>query len=879
MKKWTTQAESRLAEYLGERAAREGFQGEDAAELKDDLRRHIHEELEPFPGEAIGLTQLNQVLGRLDDGYRPGMEPVVSPVASPVVSPVVSPGAGWRRWLWRFMSWTFGVVLPLLVLLFEMAAHFCGGVFFDPVPTVWHALLLATVPGLNAWLLLGGRGACEHGRGLGAGVALVVALFYGVLFLPILHFSIIALVAFGLGVLSLTPVLAAIQTWWIGRQVWTHLPNPARFLLGRRRSMVATVVVLLVLEGPALWTRFNLLAALADEGPTPAAITRLRWFHSERTLLKACYEGNRGTAFATDIAGWLTSAWRIPAATVGLDSFQTLPSERVRDVFFRVTGKPFNSLGPPATRVGRGLMAGLDPLEDVEFDSYIGGDEVAVRMKALDLAESRFDGHVDAVSRIGYGEWTMVFKNGARVPREARCQVRLPLGGRVSRLTLWVHGEPREAAFSTVGKVKAAYREVAVVQRRDPVLVTMVAPDTVMVQCFPVPEQGEMKIRLGVTAPLDGRRWELPRIIERNFGLAGNLEHALWLQGNCGFDVAGGEAPLASATDGPAHSLNATLKPACLVAAGLTWVVDPLPATPAVVWCEDDHAPPEERFLIREPVTVTRPAIIGKRIVVIDGSASMAAVRERVSQMVSSAPPGDLTLLLADDTARPVTAAELAEYRFSGGRDNEPALREAIRLAKSSGGGRIVWLHGPQAVKLSQSESLQQLLERGTARPVIEECALVPGPNRLMETLYHSGCLCRLPELPHGSGQLGPYLDAQRNERQVPGWQWRRAATREGLPGQQVWDHLARVWAAATVAGEGTPADPDARSALAANYQLVTPLSGAVVLETQAQYDAHGLTPGDPSASPQVPNIPEPATGLLILLTLTAAALRRRRAA
>jgi hypothetical protein len=182
-------------------------------------------------------------------------------------------------------------------------------------------------------------------------------------------------------------------------------------------------------------------------------------------------------------------------------------------------------------------------------------------------------------------------------------------------------------------------------------------------------------------------------------------------------------------------------------------------------------------------------------------------------------------------------------------------------------------------VKLSQSESLQQLLERGTARPVIEECALVPGPNRLMETLYHSGCLCRLPELPHGSGQLGPYLDAQRNERQVPGWQWRRAATREGLPGQQVWDHLARVWAAATVAGEGTPADPDARSALAANYQLVTPLSGAVVLETQAQYDAHGLTPGDPSASPQVPNIPEPATGLLILLTLTAAALRRRRAA
>lgn len=864
MKKWTTQAEARLAEYLSERAAREGFQGEDAAELKDDLRRHIHEEVERTPAEAIGLMQLNQVLGGLDDGYRPPAMAATQPAAS--------------RSRWRFLSWTFGVVLPLLVLVFEMAAHFCGGVFFDPVPTVWHALLLATVPGLNAWLLRGGPGACEHGLGLGAGVALVVAVFYGLLFLPILHFSVIALVAFGMGMLSLTPVLAAIQTWRIGRQLWTNLPHPARFLLGRRRSMVATALVLLVLEGPALWTRINLHLALADDRPTPAAITRLRWFHSERTLLKACYEGNRGASFATDISGWLTSAWRLPAATVGLARFETLPSEPVREVFFRVTGKPFNSLNPPATRVGSGFMARVDPLEEVEFDSYVGGDEVAVRLKELDLAESRFDGHVEMASRIGYGEWTMVFKNGARVPREARCQVRLPRDGHVSRLTLWVNGEPREAAFSTVAKVKAAYREVAVVQRRDPVLVTMVGPDTVMVQCFPVPAEGEMKIRLGITAPLDGRRWELPRIIERNFGFAGRLEPALWLQGNCGFEVTGGETPLAASADGPGRSLTATLKPEYLTARNLVWLVEPPPATPAVVWCEDHHAKPEERFLIREPATVTRPALSGKAIVVIDGSAAMAAVKDRILKMVD-APGGELILLLADDTARQVTAPELAKYRFTGGRNNEPALREAIHLAKANGGGPIIWLHGPQAVKLTQSEALRQLLERGTTHPVIEECTLVPGPNRLLEALYRTGCLRRLPDLGDHHEHLGTYVAAMRRERQGPGWQWRRATSRDGLPGQEVWDHLARVWAAAAVADEASPTGETARSVLAANYRLVTPLSGAVVLETQAQYDAAGLTPGDPSAAPQVPNIPEPATAVLVLLSLTAAALRRKRTA
>ena len=141
-----------------------------------------------------------------------------------------------------------------------------------------------------------------------------------------------------------------------------------------------------------------------------------------------------------------------------------------------------------------------------------------MRLKDLDLAESRFDGHVDGASRIGYGEWTMVFSNGSR-PAEGS-----PLPGETAarrpgfRLTLWVNGEPREAAFSTVSKVKAAYKAVAVVQRRDPVLVNVVGPDTVMVQCFPVPAHGEMKIRFGVTAPLDGGRWELPRIVERNFG-------------------------------------------------------------------------------------------------------------------------------------------------------------------------------------------------------------------------------------------------------------------------------------------------------------------------------------------------------------------------
>ena len=63
----------------------------------------------------------------------------------------------------------------------------------------------------------------------------------------------------------------------------------------------------------------------------------------------------------------------------------------------------------------------------------------------------------------------MVCKTQARNPHEARCQIRLPRGGHVTRLTLWVNGEPREAAFNAVSKVKSAYKAVAVVEQDRPV--------------------------------------------------------------------------------------------------------------------------------------------------------------------------------------------------------------------------------------------------------------------------------------------------------------------------------------------------------------------------------------------------------------------------
>lgn len=96
--------------------------------------------------------------------------------------------------------------------------------------------------------------------------------------------------------------------------------------------------------------------------------------------------------------------------------------------------------------------------------------------------------------------------------------------------------------------------------------------------------------------------------------------------------------------------------------------------------------------------------------------------------------------------------------------------------------------------------------------------------------------------------------------------------------GHQTSAHLVRLWARAEtdrlVAGSR---DRSAATALAVSYRLVTPVSGAVVLETASQYEEAGVQPGSPQS---VPTIPEPSTVALLLVVLAALAavafLRRR---
>ena len=435
----------------------------------------------------------------------------------------------------------------------------------------------------------------------------------------------------------------------------------------------------------------------------------------------------------------------------------------------------------------------------------------------------------------------MSFRNANATVQEARAQVQLPPDAVVSRVTLWVNGEEREAAFGSRGQVRQAYQRV-VSARRDPLLVTTSGPGRVLVQCFPVPANGEMKIRIGITAPLYQRsQLLLPQFVERNFRVGEEHKHSIWMESTGPIQAAG----LESAQDGSVFRLRgeSAALPVIAVQAG----------EPNQVWARDER---RTGWIGGRPIFVkgTKPR---KVAVVVDASAGLAQHKDAIARAL---PPGVRVFAAGDDVVR--SDSRLNGVEFHGGIDSVPALVEAHR----SGADAIVWIHGLQPETFMPAGVLLQYRQRGNTPLYV--VAAQSGPNRIAEAL--DALAIPVP----GTGSLQRDLENLfRNW--DGGWRWefeRRDAAPAGAPITSA--HLGRLWAASEVRSLLAARRNDEAGQLAAQYQLVTPASGAVVLENQRQYDENNLKPADPLS---VPTVPEPETWMLMALAAVLLMASRRR--
>jgi hypothetical protein len=866
MSTWTNTALRSLEGYLERNRLRLVATGADAEEVVSDLRRHVEEEVAALRLPVVTEEDVRRIvtrMGPLPPEEEPPLESDKQLGGGPPSSNADTLAFG--------LLMVFGVALPAFTLIFEMVARLCAGTFFDPLPTPLHTALVALVPVVNlaAWCFLAApRSSTPRWLWLGNGIVFGVCLYYAALFLPMTPFAFPGIAYFGLGLLPLAPLSGLISAWYFRgklRERWSMGGKPIHRGWGISALMAALVLLLTALPGP-LTRHWIDQAGSEDVDISERAINKLRAWGNEEAMLMDCY-GRRNRLWIELFGG----SW--PNA------------ELARQVYYRVTGRAFNSVPPPMSKHQPAARALLD---EFDWDAGLGGETVAGQVKGLSLMHSRLDGICRANEGWAYVEWILEFKNEhPRRQREARAQVQLPPGAVVSRLTLWVHGEEREAAFAGRSHARAAYQKVAVVQRQDPVLVTTSGPDRILVQCFPIePNGGLMKIRIGMTVPLllespEQAALRLPVFLERNFALSKTLRHHVWLETS--------DQPLNS-------SPQLTVDKSQSGRFGLRgefadWMLGGPDATVRLVRssgldairARDSRS--ESGSVIRQTLESGAARMPVRIALVLDGSKEMTSFYPQLAEALHGLPAEpELAIWLAQDGVKQIyrsswisgtpASEPIARLKGMGGQESLAALLQAWEWAAAKSESVVLWIHAGQPVLLGNIEALKQRIEwRGETGPALIEFAVLPGPNRIAEQLASLDALQSLPRLGHVKEDLDRLFGLW-SGRQTE-YRFTRVVEEAGVNTAEsgASSHVVRLWAKDQVRELIKSRRISEAVEIAARYQLVTAVSGAVVLETEQQFKDAGLTPVDPAT---VPVVPEPGTWALLALGLLSFVLWRR---
>jgi hypothetical protein len=643
----------------------------------------------------------------------------------------------------------FGVIYPAAVIAIEFASRLCADAFFDPLPTYGHVLAATFVPASNllVWIRLQDPEQPSNNWWLftsGAGIA--IATCYALLFLPLLPMALVGIV-FLIGLLPMAPLSSLICALKLCSAL--RDPNRERAFWGPLvGGLAAGLVFLIALDLPGTASRLAIEWAASD---VPAERERglawLRRLGDEELLLRLSY-GNAGrpTLMASALVLVGNNLW------LGQPRRQLVVSPaQAREIYYRVYGTPFNARPAPIAR-GR-----WTPAADFQFDEDHGGTQVGGRLKGLTMQSSRIDGSIAGDDAVAYLEWTVEFRNSGPIDREVRLQFALPPGAVVSRATLWVDGEEREAAYGGRGEVRAAYQRVAVQQRRDPLLVTSKGADRALAQAFPVPRNGgTIKFKIGITAPLEitkpsRAQLALPAIVDRNFSFATELRHGIWIESKQA-SAASAAGLSAARVENQLFRISGALDDSELARTRPTITVDRNPAAVSrVARLGDGEAVLQEAGRAEAQQS-------SALMFVVDGSAALAGQTDGLIAALDAIAPGVKVgaILAAEPMQRlrlaPWSNAQkraLAEFvraaAFVGGQDNAPALAAGLQELEAEANATLLWIHGPQPVGFQGGARLAQAATRLLRLPNLVLYGVAPGPNEVLPDIPGHGRHARCP--------------------------------------------------------------------------------------------------------------------------------------
>jgi hypothetical protein len=764
-----------------------------------------------------------------------------------------------------------------MTVLIELILRLCGSTVFEPMPTIWHVIAVSAVPLINfsLWWHLRSKQPTPliqshaHWFMFAGGAAIAIASIYSLIFLPLVPLAVIAILYFGLGLLPLAPITALIYgivlSWKLSSRV--EKAQKGRYFSG---GLAAALGALALLDVPPAATHIGVQWAVSNDATQrERGISLIRNLGDKNQLLRLCYDTVPQPMGIVSTIVAINSIFlrvRQPHEVMAMAT----PAQ-AREIYYRVTGTPFNAK-PAPFRTGPWAV-----LNDFDFDSDLGGAEVGGRVKGLSLVSSRMDASISGDDAVAYLEWTLEFRNVAQVDREARLTMALPPGGVVSRASLWVNGEEREAAYGGRGEVRAAYQKVAVQQRRDPLLVTTKGADRILAQAFPVPRAGgTIKFKVGITAPLElsdpaKGRLVLPAIFDRNFSFPTDKAHNIWLES---------KQPLATATPG---LTSTTIGSGAYRLSGSLRDSDASRIRPVIQVTRNAAAGPvavkigDGQTVVQE-VMSTRPTTPASLMLVVDGSSKLQPFVGQLIEAVRAVPAdAEIGLVLAGEPLQrtalaPATDAHkqsiielLRSTAFVGGQDNAPALAQAVLALEGRPHGKLLWVHGPQPLQFLNSRAvLQQVADRIKRLPPMTLYSVEPGPNEVLPDSAMGWTAHLLPRTAALDVDLSAYLSRELGA--GPTVSMHRKVATDAIADGKGSEHIGRLWVRDRVvqlATEGRTESLKSAIELAAQHRLVTPVSGAVVLETQQQYVESGLTPVSQAT---VPTVPEPHEWALLAL-------------
>lgn len=536
-----------------------------------------------------------------------------------------------------------------------------------------------------------------------------------------------------------------------------------------------------------------------------------------------------------------------------------------QDLYFRITGKPFFDVKKNSLTAG-----------DTDGTSgYSDNPLIGLKTAGLSLTKSQITGTIDTHSLSSSVDWTLTFHNSTADGLEARGEIEVPPQGVVSRVTLWINGEPREGAFAPTSQVEEAYRSV-VSRQRDPLLVTMSAPNRILVQCFPVPPNRDMRVRIGFKVPLktnDGNicTLELPKLLDSNFAQSKRTRISLKSDAKPNASIPGVEAR----QSGHAYTLSGIVKTDGR--ADRSTSVKLQRVSHATELATVDWFSHGKRFIVQKLHEVTRPSPT-RLFVVVDPSASLrdraSEIKEALAVIPARLKPQvyfvheDLTG--SDNPPETMKSLEAAQRAivpdaFVGGQDNALVLREALETAAEEPNSAVLWIHGPQPLVLHSEASTALDL----VYPVsLYDLQLEPGSESTFAALKKQDV----------SNLIGREIVAQKVARNrsgqgshagnsdvspvdsvkalMSGWetgekslvvQRSASAIRPQMPilmDQAISAQLTCLWANEEVGRLHAQDRQKQARDLSAQYRLISSVTGAVVLENERDYANYRLNPG-----------------------------------